>query len=63
MFVDATDLLSDKSIIQDKASWGHEYDRKAYRTIYGKMLRLGPIPIKSAILSYLTTEKKYVWKA
>lgn len=24
MFVDATDLLSDKSIIQDKGSWGHE---------------------------------------
>lgn len=57
MFVDATDLLSDKSIIQDKESWGHEYDRKAYRTIYGKMIRLGPSPIKSAILSYLISEE------
>lgn len=57
MFGDATDLLSDKSIIQDKSSWGHEYDRKAYRTIYGKMIRLGPPPIKSAILSYLTSEE------
>lgn len=57
MFVDATDLLSDKSIIQDKESCGHEYDRKAYRTIYGKMIRLGPTPIKSAILSYLVSEE------
>lgn len=56
MFIDATDLLSDKSIIQDKASWGHEYDRKAYRTIHGKFLRLNPTPVKSAILSYLTSE-------
>lgn len=29
MFVDATDLLSHKSVIQDKESWGCEYDRKA----------------------------------
>lgn len=57
MFVDATDLLSDKSVIQDKDSWGLEYDRKAYRTIHGKMLRLGQTPIKSAILSYLTAEE------
>lgn len=35
MFVDVTELPSDKSVIQDKNSWGHEYDRKAYRTIYG----------------------------
>lgn len=57
MFVDATGLLSDKSVIQDKEAWGHEYGRKTYRTIYGKMLRLGPNPIKSAIPSYLTAEE------
>lgn len=57
MFVDATDLLSHKSVIQDKESWSHEYNRKAYRKIYGKMLKLRPTPIKSAVLSHITSDE------
>lgn len=57
MFVDATELLSDKSIIERKSAWTYEYDLKAYSTIYKQFLRQGPIPLKSAILSYLRQEK------
>lgn len=38
MYVDPSDLLSDKSLIPSRRHWVYEYDSQAHRTLYGTFL-------------------------
>lgn len=54
--IDTIDIISDKAIIPQRSEWIHEYDSKAFRTLYGRF-PVGPVPTtKSVVMHFLTTE-------
>ncbi|KAF5187638.1 Large structural protein [Thalictrum thalictroides] len=57
MYVDPSDLLSDRSIIPTRDHWVYEYDNQAHRTMYGQFMRRPAFARKSVIISYLSQEE------
>ena len=57
MYVDTSDLLSDKSIIPSRAHWVYEFDSQMHRTLYGRFSTRPQFAIKSVIISYLSKEE------
>lgn len=57
MYVDPSDLLSDKSIIPTRRHWVYEYDNQAHRTLYGCFMTRPEFASKSVIISYLSKEE------
>lgn len=57
MYVDPSDLLSDRSIIPSRDHWVYEYDNQAHRTLYGRFMTRPEFASKSVIISYLSQEE------
>lgn len=57
MYVDFSDLLSDRSIIPTRRHWVYEYDNRAHRTLYGRFMTRPEFVSKSVIISYLSKEE------
>lgn len=51
MYVDPSDLLSDKSIVPTRKHWVYEFDKQAHRTLYGHFPTTPPFLSKSVIIS------------
>ncbi|KAL4125917.1 hypothetical protein QTP88_010154 [Uroleucon formosanum] len=57
MYVDPSDLLSDRSIIPTRQHWCYEYDNQTHRTLYGRFMTRPEFASKSVIISYLSQEE------
>lgn len=57
MYVDPSDLLSDKSIIPSRRHWTYEFDSQAHRSLYRYFPTKPPFASKSVIISYLSQEE------